>query len=360
MARQPVVFGTVAILLGVSVGLGAGEVGLRLLGMRYATAPVRSDPYLHHVHPANYSYQVRDPRGEYGGHIITFDHDGAIVASDSFTISEEQPVCRIAFMGDSFTEAIQVPADQSYAGLIADRLRGRAIVRNYGVSSYSPMLYLVQWNRLVASFRPTHVVLQLYSNDVRDDVEYAGSARFDSAGHLVAVAGPPSHWAVELIRHSFVFRYARTVYHVLRWRMDQRDSADPSVGGYIEENPATLEPTASYVAQLAQAVRESGATFVLTVVPSKYNLSLSGEQTHRAEFSDKWRTWSERRGIAFLDLVKPFRAAVTQGQKVFFDLDIHFTPAGHRTVAEALLQGVPSLAECGAKRSRQPGPRTTM
>jgi len=132
------------------------------------------DPYLHHVHPKNYSFVQQHPSGELGGFQIRYDADGRVVRNTplALDIPKNAAPCRIALMGDSFTEAGQVPFEASFAGLLEEAARRSCEVRNYGVRSYSPAIYLVQWTRDVQPWHPTHVFLLLFGNDVREDVNF--------------------------------------------------------------------------------------------------------------------------------------------------------------------------------------------
>ena len=67
-------------------------------------------------------------------------------------------------MGDGFTEANSVSWAQSFVGLIESK-NSNLSVRNFGVASYSPVIFLVQMNNEVKSFQPTDVVVQIFEND---------------------------------------------------------------------------------------------------------------------------------------------------------------------------------------------------
>ena len=77
-------------------------------------------------------------------------------------------------------------------------------------------------------------------------------------------------------------------------------------------------------------------------VPSKLRIRGGPFSAEEPEFSDKMKAWAKSRGQPFLDLVPPFRAAAAEA-KVFFDRDIHLTPAGHRVVTNAIAEMLPDL-----------------
>src|SRR4029453_16490317 len=161
----------IALAVGMLLGIVAVEVVLRAMGMGFCNSPMEPDPFLDHVHPRNYTFVQQHPSGELGGFQIEYDDEGRVYRGRA---AKPQPApapghgaCRGALLGDSFTEGGQVPFAVSFAGLLEDAAAGACEVRNYGVRSYSPAIYLVQWTRDVRPWKPTHVFLLLFGNDVR-------------------------------------------------------------------------------------------------------------------------------------------------------------------------------------------------
>ena len=116
------------------------EVGLRIANLGYGTSPLESDSVFHHVHPKSYNFLSYSPNGEYGGHQVFYDQYGLVADPDGEAAKNTN--CRIAFLRDFFTEASQVAYNKSFVGLVESTTN--STVRNYGVSSYSPIFYIVQ------------------------------------------------------------------------------------------------------------------------------------------------------------------------------------------------------------------------
>ena len=75
----------------------------------------------------------------------------------------------ILFLGDSFTEAVQVRWEKSFVGLIESP---NITVKNFGVISYSPIIYIAQMLKEMEDFQPTDIVVQIFENDFNDDLKY--------------------------------------------------------------------------------------------------------------------------------------------------------------------------------------------
>ncbi|ODG97215.1 hypothetical protein A4S05_14825 [Nostoc sp. KVJ20] len=159
---------TLALLLGgLVLGLAVVEIGLRIAGVEYKTF-----------------YTVEQHRG-WAGRPYTAgwvrDEGEAYVQhnSDGFHDQEHPQVkpentFRIALLGDSFTEAVQVPQAQGIAAVIERELKncptfagGDVEVMNFGVNGYGTDQELLTLREKVWNYSPDLVLLNFYTgNDV--------------------------------------------------------------------------------------------------------------------------------------------------------------------------------------------------
>ena len=302
------VFRLTALLIGLLLAFAIVEIGLRLTGMGFGNSPMEPDAFLHHVHPKNYSFIQEHPSGELGGFKIEYNSEGRVSrGGDEAASTQSSPACRIAFMGDSFTEAGQVPYPASFPGLLEAAARGRCEVRNYGVRSYSPAIYLVQWTRDVRPWKPTHVFLLLFGNDVREDVSYMQTASVDQQGLPTAIAGPSNGWVVSQLRRSYTARFARLVFMRLSWMWQFRDQEHTIVSGVVEENPELTQLSTDLVLELNRRVRGDGSRLMVMAVPSRYRLMGDGKIVIPEDFHQKMKSWAAAHDIEFLDLFDAFQ-----------------------------------------------------
>ncbi len=319
------------------------EIILRCAGMGYGDPPCNADPFMHHVHPSNYRQYCHTPSGEYGGFSIYYNEEG--LDDDPNEIKKGEAIKsknRVAFLGDSFVEARQVAYDKKFTTLLkSDTSQKHLQIKNYGVSSYSPSLSYIQWRRQVSQFKPTHVFLLLYSNDVRNDNQYMQNAIYDDNKKLAAIPGPPER-AYIWLRNFYIIRYIRKIYLQAMW-VYKGNAEGPVVGGHVEENPNLLESkTAEIVLNLNVEVKKNKGKFILMAVPSKYNLQGEGQKIE--DFATKCQSWAAQKGIDFIDLKEAFsNYSNTHKTKLFFDVDIHFNEQGHEVVAETIKKSFPKL-----------------
>lgn len=338
-----ILFRLAALGLGLLLAFVIVEIGLRAAGMGFGNSPMEPDQVLHHVHPKNYSFIQQHPSGELGGFEIQYNAEGRVDRGAPREEANEGLDCRIALMGDSFTEAGQVPYVESFAGLLEDAARGRCEVRNYGVRSYSPAIYLVQWTQDVRRWKPTDVFVLLFGNDVREDVTYMQSATVDAQGLPVAIAGPSDGWVVSQLRRSYTARFARLIYMRLSWMWQFRGQEHTIVSGVVEENPDLPQLSTTLLLALNERVRADGARLIVMVVPSRYRLMGDGTIAIKEDFHQKVRNWADQSGIEFLDLFEPFARGSSSDTPLFFRQDIHFTEEGHAVTAATIARAFPSL-----------------
>jgi len=265
------------IIIGTIVGLLIVEIILRIFEIGYGNAPLVYDPIFHHIHPKSYSFKSHDPCHEYGGHHIFYDQDGLVSFTTNFQTTRKYTK-KIAFLGDSFTEATQVAYTDSFAGIIQNE-RKEILVKNYGVSSYSPIFYCLLWERKVKYFKPDIVIMQLYSNDISSDKSYKKIAVYSNNGQIKAIPGPPQSKVIIFLRNFYLARFIRKIQLQLYWYFTHEKQDDKRVvSGYIEENPDLSQLTKDLILQCKQNVEHSGAKFYLFVIPSKYRLMQSGRR----------------------------------------------------------------------------------
>ena len=337
------IFRLAAIGISLLLATAFAEVGLRVMNMGFGNSPMEPDPVLHHVHPKNYSFIQQHPSGELGGFEIEYNSDGRVYRGRKATTSEPATTdCRIALMGDSFTEAGQVPFAESFAGLLEAASPGCA-VRDYGTRSYSPAIYLVQWSTVVAQWKPTHVFVLVFGGDVGEDVAYLTDASIDAQGFPTAIHGPDDGWLVAQLRRSYVARFVRMVSQRASWAWTHQGEDQWTIGGIVEEHPEWAGPTPRLVEELHRRVAATGATLTVMVVPSRYRMMGDGKVPLTSDLHDTVAGWAKERGIDFLDLNTPFERESRAGKALFFLQDIHFTKEGHRVVADAIAQHYPQL-----------------
>jgi lysophospholipase L1-like esterase len=151
-------------------GAIAGEAGLRLIGFSYPAFHAPDGLAGIRLRPGVQGW-YRDE----GAAFVRINSDGW--RDEERTKAKPAGTVRIVVLGDSFTEAIQVPQEATFTARLQDQLNAcqaygdrEVEVLNFGVSSYGTAQQLLTLRHRASEYSPDVVLLAfLPSNDVRNN-----------------------------------------------------------------------------------------------------------------------------------------------------------------------------------------------
>lgn len=248
-------FAVASMLLGLLFGLVVLEIGLRIVG--YSS-------------PEFYAPDEKRGYGLIPGMTGTYSKEGrsyVSINSDGFrdiehAVAKPPDTLRVAFVGDSYVEALQVEQDESFTRHAADHLErcgafgGRKIeVLSFGVSGYGTVQELVTVRERVLKYSPDLVVLVMTTNnDITDNspyfkkqpIPYIGidgsiDESFRNDKRFIARSSSLSHagiWLKNRLRFVQAVGAAATAikYRYQRWR----DEAPAIAGTALQPAPVEI------------------------------------------------------------------------------------------------------------------------
>jgi hypothetical protein len=170
--------GIALIFIGVTAGLVIAELGLRVIGYYVPRFYVPDDEVGWAPNPGAAGWYTDEGRSYFK--INSHGRHDADVA-----VPKPLDTIRIAVLGDSFTEAKQVPIEQNFCSVLEHELRKclavhgeRVEVMNFGVQGYGTAQELIMLRDRVWRYSPDIVMLAFYtSNDVLDNSPTLGRTR---------------------------------------------------------------------------------------------------------------------------------------------------------------------------------------
>jgi len=285
---------------------------------------------------------------------------------------------RIVVLGDSLVLAVQVPFEVTFCQRLQARLNAHAAdgiryrVINAGVQGYGPVEELLFYREVASRFDADLVLVATF---VANDAVEA----FDAAWRLDGRESRPTTAAARedtertlrrVVRRSMVLQIAKQRADQVLYRASVRTPA-PSrpVASYLETPPdfipAGLAVAARALGTLAREASAQGARTAIALVPARFQLDPAEFERLREVTeplggplrvdgaTERFRDALAPLGVPTIDLLPALRAA-PPGQ--FFAATVHFTAAGHETIAAALeafirshgLLDPPSRARAGA------------
>lgn len=394
--RRQDVFKTVAVLLSVLVCVVFADVLLRIMhrslyqkiGHSYHRPPHQRIEGVFRDEPASAFTYPHAPPG-YPPVPYVFSTDGR-----GFRNPEQIDKADVVVLGDSFAEGSSVSDEQTWASLLG-KTAGKTVY-NLGMSGTSAEGYLDVLERFGVSLGPRWVLCLLYEgNDFRDsnfqrnekpghvspvDVILKGSPlRRRIQTFLIRTLGPigsrrfwdapdelkkPSHpmypvsWLPLEVPsgsgHYYAFELKRVLDHwVSPEQFSQSLGFDHTRGALLRMKELCAAQGAELVIVYApdkphlllKSVRDRLDTRQVSAFLSLKRKSLPGADVLLDDLTAKMDTFEQvvedfcrTEGIRFVSLTEVLRRKIEEGQWVYYTYDQHWSPQGHRVVAEYLAQ----------------------
>lgn len=316
------------------------EIVLRVYGLGYDSAAFEPDRIYHHIHKKNYHFVNDNPaEKEYTGIRVYFDKDGCVANPEINSAATPLSKRKIALMGDSFIEGLQVDFEKSITGLVESNFADTVEVKNFAVGNYSPVIYYLQIKNNPQWFSNKMIFLFLYSNDVREDSGFIAKATFNDAGNAIAVDGGEKSLWLDLARHSYLIRLARKNYiRFVYWWNHSEEKNSYATENYMEEKPLLSSLTKTYLLKIDSLAIKYNSHLILTAIPSKYK-TINHIDYDGNDFAMQCKSFALQNNMEFLDLIPTFKEK-GKTTPLFFQKDIHFNESGHAMVAEEIVNRV--------------------
>src|SRR6266536_2933535 len=269
---------------------------------------------------------------------------------------------RVLLMGDSFTEGVGLPFDDTFAGLLYRAgLNSSKQVEflNAAVLSYSPVIYYKKIKYLLEKgLRFDEVVVFSDISDVKDeatqyfcideDPQYNVYCRLETAGSIVANGTRPRSLASNFTVSDRIRQTVKQAIH--KWRhptdlsnlLDSKRKGSWTIPGFeLAFQPLGLEGgiarSLSNMQKLADLLARHGIPLTIVVYPWPNQLFYDDRESRQAAI---WRKFCSKNCKEFINLFPAFfvdkDAQEDWYARLFIDGDIHFSSEGHRLMFREL------------------------
>jgi hypothetical protein len=385
-----------ALLVAASLGFALilGEVALRIIG---------------YSNPVLWTYDDITGSRLYPGAEGWFRNEGESyvkVNSDGLRDREHDRIkpantFRVAVLGDSMTEALQVPQESSYWTVLESALGtckslgGRKVeVINFGVSGYGTAQALLTYRHRASAYAPDVVVLGLYAgNDIRNNSKELEPNKLRpffrlDGGELVLDTGFLTNPGYTSYRSSFdrrrllfdlrMFQLTRQLKSIVeQWKQAgivPASEADLEAGSdnkiFLSSPPPAWEAAWKLTERLLVAMRNEvaarGARFVVVSIPIGIQAypdpAVRQQFVRKINVADLWypdrriSAFSEREHVDAITLGQRFQSYAEQNGVYLYGFRNtrlgtgHLNENGHKLVGEALAQRLCASAEKGHER----------
>ncbi len=325
--------------------------------------PLVPHPYRHHALTPDSQSEIRQRDFAYIQHVNNLGLRGR-----ETTVEKPAGTRRILMLGDSFTMGKGVQDEETFSVLVARQLQplleacggGSVEVLNGGVDSYAPILSYLYLDRDLAPLSPDLVVLNFDNSDLIQEAAYRQLAVRDASGSVIAVPQVAHDSGYERFlswtSRNLFFTRALLVYvnramshRALTVRSAVNETGRETLAHTLEED---IDRTAQWndvfdsIRRTKLRAESIGAQFMLTTYPYAHQLGENDWNPGRYSFMNRGdrttdataraiRNHSANLGLDLFEALPVFQQ-YRDGEKLYFDYDPHWTPAGQRVMAEGL------------------------
>ncbi|MDO8495065.1 MAG: GDSL-type esterase/lipase family protein [bacterium] len=346
-SKKKIIFFNLLTFAGVFVVLiGFFEIGLRLVG-RTSDNFLKQDAVLGWTHVPNKKgwsvtreYRVPVQLNNFG-----------LVGPDT-SLEKPAETFRVAFVGDSFTEAFQVETEAAFPRVIEKRVNdlGKKVeTLNFGVTSYGTVKEDWVIKNSALRFNPDLIVLGYFvGNDFADNLagDINPTAQFSSRKKFT---NSVKLW---FRNHSVAYRWFLEKKSRNAFLSDPAPVFVPAIYGpnsifgskYSSAAEEGMAKTKTYLKNISDILREQDINFLVLILPAKEQVH---ERLRSSEDSNlDWekpnrmlKEFFEQEKIAYLDTLPTFQswAKINPEGLAFFKFDGHPNETGHFLIAKGIL-----------------------
>jgi peptidoglycan/LPS O-acetylase OafA/YrhL len=264
---------------------------------------------------------------------------------------------RVLILGNAFTMPEGLHWRRAYPALVEARLSecvgsNSVQVINAGVTGYSPTEKLPAARELASQYKPDVIIDQFFPTEL-DWMAQGTESRLQSIGLAKAQGSRverlwgslqlPLHWRQLRLRLNEVVTRRPS-----EWRFQKallRYFKLPASDAYTNDRREALE---SYYRTLASVARSARARLMVLYVPAAVEVQAPStldyfpwteipNDASRYDLEQAWRFFSEAAGAAHVSAYSLKPALRAKATPAYFSASWHWTEAGHRAAAQALI-----------------------
>jgi GDSL-like Lipase/Acylhydrolase family len=280
-----------------------------------------------------------------------------------YAIPRRPGVSRVAVVGDSFIEALQVPYNRSVGEDLAADLAAigtAAEVYRFAISGAPMSQYLQMIEHAVVRYRPDWVIVLIVHNDFDESYKFKAGRYTSSFLKLRVVDGkvvgeiPPLHWrpgASEWLRQTATARFLLYRWQVrpeflvdlLLRRAHAAVAANTDITAVLGDREDIAAVTDYLFGRIDAAVHAVGARLLLAMDGDRFAI-YHGTASPALALNRLAADTASRHRIPFIDLEPVFRSDWQAKHRRFdFDADGHWNEHGHAVAAAAIAQAMRKL-----------------
>lgn len=310
---------------------------LRFFNLGYLSLSVERSDILHHENLKNNYFTSYDFSNEREWNNVDIYYDNLGNRFSGSNKNQDINLKKYIFLGDSFTEALQVQWDKTFVGLIENKIPYYQIV-NLGVTTYSPSIYYLKLKKDINEYKNINKLLiqifsydfiddeyyKVYSNvpDISDPKEYISKLKYISPQKDMNKKREIIDFFKKQLKKSYLIRYLKKIQKSYFY---QKVSWTNPTETFVRQNSITVEA----LIKIKEICEIKNIELSIFMIPDKKKLINNENDFHYNEF----KNIMINNNFNFIDVLPYFKGH----NNLFFRKDIHLTEKGHEVLSEALI-----------------------
>ena len=252
---------------------------------------------------------------------------------------------RFVFIGDSFTEGVSEPWENTFPGIVAKELKNEGVeLLNAGCISYSPKIYYLKMKYFIEKgLEMDDLYVFIDISDVQDEIEYE---YFKPTEPLFLLSG------INLFFYQTSYMYRYVYDHFFYWQENPRHKDSPFWEGafypvrhlwsmdehhYKKWGAHGLELAKEHMDLLYKLAKSRSIKLHIAVYPWRMHILRQDLDSIQVQF---WKKFCEERNIDFINFFPDFinvENVQEMEQRWFVPGDVHWSREGLEKMGEIVI-----------------------
>lgn len=268
-----------------------------------------------------------------------------------YEISEEKPkgLKRIAVVGDSFVEGLQVHLDRTIPKKLEQGLKDNNYqVINFGVSGFGIEQKYLFIREKVLKYNPDIIILFLSTNDL-DDIKNNGLV--STANGTIKFKYKPMDKRVEFLKSHLRKSYLANFLFLINLKKTNAEKNLPMehrlYQGIVDDEVQNyLDLTKQLLLESRKVSELNRSEFILVIGADRIQVNQNYENNFKTQynltktqtdfFNNYFSQFAKDNSIVYLDLSPVLRKEIKEARDVYFKSDGHWNEHGHEFIAKHL------------------------
>jgi hypothetical protein len=313
------------------------EIILRILNLGYLSFSLERSDVFHHKNLENNYFTSYDFSNEKEWNNVNIFYDDLGNRFSGFNKNKHKNSKKYIFLGDSFTEALQVEWEKTFVGLVEKKFKNHEVI-NLGVTTYSPSIYYLKIKQDINKYKNINkLIIQIVNYDFIDDEYYkvySNSPNIDDPKEYIAnlkYISPQKDmnrkreiidFFKKQLKKSYLIRFLKKIQKTYFY---QKVSWTNATETFVRQNSITLEA----LIKIKEICNLKNIDLSIFMIPDKTKLINNDYDIHYNEF----KKIMKNNDFDFIDILPYFK----NHNDLFFKRDIHLTKKGHKVLSTVLI-----------------------